>query len=424
MRTARLLTVVALLIAGCGDNEQPAAHAAATSAPRPVAGASCPANVAHTLGVIARRIYGQAAHGRNVVSARRRLARSRRLAAAVAADDPARTRAAVMPLLKHQIRAIKITRGRHVLAVISGPPTLAPLRGVLRDAQGRPVGRYVLAVAQDGAIARITHSLVGGRVEIRNAAGRVVAASGADARGRRRTVAVLSAGANGGAVRAGGSVHLPHAISFPARAYPTGALTITIQPPPTTPADCGPTPRATVAATVGAVGERLARTEAQGPTVQRVLRHVATDPRFAHAVATDDPTALRTAIIRFFRTRSLHVVRVRATTTDGRLVGDVGGPYVLDPASRTVRDTNGSPIGTVTLSVQDDTGYIKLMHRFTGAAVILRTATQTVPGSTLMPGPPTIPPRGSVTWRGRTYDTYTFTTGAFPSGPLTVALLL
>jgi hypothetical protein len=423
MRTAHLLAVVALVLVGCGNGRQPAARAAAaTSAPRPVAGASCPTNVAHTLESIARRIYGQAAHGRNVVSARRRLARSRQLAAAVAAGDPARTRAALMPLLKHQIRAITITRGRQVLAVISGPPALAPLRGVLRNAEDRPVGRYVLAVAQDGAIARITHSLVGGRVEIRTAAGRVVAASGTDARGRGRTITVLGAGANAAVARTGGS--MPHAISFPARAYPSGTLTVALRLAPITTADCGATPSATVAATIGAVGQRLARTEAQGPTVQRVLRHVATDPRFAQAVANDDPVALRTAIIRFFRTRSLHVVRVRATTVDGRLVGDVGGPYVLGPASRTVRDRHGNPIGTVTLSVQDDTGYIKLMHRFTGATVVLRTATQTVPGSTLMPGPPTIPPRGSVLWHGRTFDTSTFTAGAFPSGPLTVALLV
>ncbi len=398
MKTARLLAVVALALAGCGNSRQPAARAAAaTSAPRPVAGASCPANVAHTLGAIARRIYGQAAHGRNVVSARRRLARSRRLAAAVAAGDPARTRAALIPLLKHQIRAITITRGRHVLAAIDGPPTLAPLRGVLRDTSGRPVGRYVLAVAQDGAIARITQSLVGGRVEIRNVAGRLVAASGVGAHG---------------------------SLSFPAHAYPTGALTVTLGLPTTSPTTCGATPAATVAATIGAVGQRLARTEAQGPTVRRVLRHVATDARFARAVADDDPVALRAAIIRFFRTRSLHVVRIRATTTNGQLVGDVGGPYVLGPASRTIRDPNGHPIGTVTLSVQDDTGYIKLMHRFTGAAVVLRTATQTVPGSTFMPGPSTIPPRGSVAWNGRTYATYAFTADAFPSGPLTVALLL
>jgi hypothetical protein len=439
MKTARLLAAVGLVLAGCGGGAvQPPARAATTSAPQPIAGASCPANVAHTLAAIAQRIYGQAAHGRNVISARHRLARSRRLAAAVAAGDPAATKAALAPLLEHQIRAITITRGTHVLASVGGlspntrraivggqtprvaatargsrlqaaasaqtsrapTPTLAPVRGLLRDGRGRPVGRYVLSVAQDGAIVRITQALVGGRVEVRDGRGGVLAASGARP-------------------AAGTTV-----TSFPARAYPSGALTIALHLPPTAPADCGATASATVAATVGAVGERLARTEAQGPTVRRVLRHVATDARFERAVADDDPVALRAAIIRFFRTRSLHVVRIRATTADGRLVGDVGGPFVLCPASRVVRDAHGLAVGTVTLSVQDDTGYIKLMRRFTGAAVVLRTPTGTVPGSTFTPGPPAIPPRGTVAWAGRTFDTYTFTTGAFPSGPLQVALLL
>jgi len=414
---ARPLAVLALLLAGCGGaTAQPPAHATIAAPPRAPAGASCPATVVHTLGAIARRIYGQAAHGRNVLSARRRLARSRRLAAAVARADPAATRAALLPLLKHQIRSIAVTRGVHRLATITGPPALAPVRGTIRDARGRPVGRYVLAVAQDGAIARITQSLVGGRVELRDARGAVLAAAGA-ARTARGTAVAAATAARGGRIDAA-------SLAFPARAYPSGALTVALRLPAVSPTACGATPQATVARTIGAVGERLARTEARGATVARVLRHVATDPRFARAVATDDPVALRAAIIRFFRTRSLHVVRIRATTSDGRLVGDVGGPDVLCPASRTVRDAAGRPLGTVTLAVQDDTGYIKLMRRFTGAAVVLRTATGTVPGSTLMPGPPTIPARGRVAVGGRTFDTYTFTTGAFPDGPLTVALLV
>ncbi|MCW2994436.1 MAG: hypothetical protein JWQ18_1931, partial [Conexibacter sp.] len=300
----------------------------------------------------------------------------------------------------HQIRSITITRGAHRLATITGPPALAPARGLIRDAHGRPVGRYVLAVAQDGAIARITQSLVGGRVELRDARGTVLAAAGTPRAAAARP------------------------LTFPARAYPSGALTVVLRLPAVSPTTCGATPPATVADTIGQVGERLARTEARGATVRRVLRHVATDRRFERAVANADPVALRAAIIRFFRTRSLHVVRVRAMTTDGRLVGDVGGPYVLCPASRTIRDAAGRALGRVTLSVQDDTGYIKLMRRFTGAAVVLRTATGTVPGSTLMPGPPAIPARGEVAVGDRQFNTYTFTTGAFPDGPLTVALLV
>ena len=116
--------------------------------------------------------------------------------------------------------------------------------------------------------------------------------------------------------------------------------------------------------------------------------------------------------VRFFRTRWMHVVRIRATMADGRLVNDVGGPYVLAPASQTLYAAGHRRIGRVTLSVQDDTGFIKLMHRFTGAEVVLRTPRGIVPGSAPNPPPP-----------GPHWQRFTFTGRAFPTGPLTITLL-
>jgi hypothetical protein len=64
----------------------------------------------------------------------------------------------------------------------------------------------------------------------------------------------------------------------------------------------------------------------------------------------------------------------------------------------------------VTLSIQDDTGYIKLLERFTGARVVLRTRAGVVPGSAR-----TAPARSSVE---------AFAARAFPDGPLRVTLLV
>jgi hypothetical protein len=68
------------------------------------------------------------------------------------------------------------------------------------------------------------------------------------------------------------------------------------------------------------------------------------------------------------------------------------------------------------LSVQDDTGYIKLIHRFTGADVVLHLNGRIVPGSNRFPGPPFVP--------GLTKGAYGFTAPAFPSGRLEVSLLV
>ena len=153
-----------------------------------------------------------------------------------------------------------------------------------------------------------------------------------------------------------------------------------------------------------------------------MTRTVARDPRFVHAVATADPAALRAQIVRFFQQPRLHVVRIRATTRTGRLINDVGGPYVLAPTSATVR-SHGRAVGRVTLSVQDDAGYIKLLHRFTGAEVVLRTAAGPVPGSTIRLRR-ALPAHSTLTYRGRTYGVKTFNATAFPSGVLAISVLV
>jgi hypothetical protein len=141
-----------------------------------------------------------------------------------------------------------------------------------------------------------------------------------------------------------------------------------------------------------------------------VLRHVAADPRFRAAVAHDDPAALRAAIVRFFKDHRLHVVRIRAVTAAGTLVNDVGGPYVIAPATGPVTGAGGRRLGSVTLSIQDDAGYLKLVRRFTGARVALSTPSGAVPGSDPIPS------------AGATIVHLDAT--AFPSGPLLVTLAI
>ena len=364
MRSLLVAVTVVAALTGCGEVVATGGHGGTSS---------CAPTVDATLRGVAMRIYAQAAGGPNVVSATRRLARSPALARAIERGDAARTRAALRPLLRSQIHRIVVTRGRRVLASVgTGPPLLAPVRGVIRDAGGRTVGRYTLAVGDQAAITGIIRALTGAEVRLLPAGDRAPASATA---------------------------------SFAATAFPATPERLWLVGG-AAPA-CASTPARTAAATIGAVATRLYRVEAGGPSTRRVLRHVARDRRFAAAVARDDPVALRAAIVRFFRTHSLHVVRVRATTVSGRLVGDVGGPFVLAPASSAVREPGGRVVGRVTLSVQDDTGYIKLIRRFTGAGVAMRTAAGAVPGST----------------RAGSAPAFTFTATAFPRGALTVALV-
>lgn len=358
-RSAVALCAVAL--AACGARPHASVSAVRRATP------PCRATVDAEVRDIAARIYRQAAAGRAVAAVRRRLGHAPTLGAAVVAGDAAATRAALHPLLKNQIRRIIVTRGVHVLADEGATTALAPIRGIVHDGAGHPVGRYVAAVASDAAIAGIVRTVTGARVAI--------------------------------------DAHVAAPVAVPATAWPAGPLRIGLWPAASPPGTCRATPQATRAAVVEQVAKRLFTAETDGAAVHRVLRHVARDRGFRAAVAHRDAAALRAAIVRFFRQRTLHVVRIRATDARGRLIGDVGGPYVLAPASRTVRDARGARIGRVMLSVQDDLGYIKLIHRFTGAGVTLRTAAGPVPGGVAVAGT-------AVRYRVR----------AFPGGTLAVRL--
>ena len=363
------------------------------------------------LTTIAGRIQQQAAGGRNVVATTRRLRRSSSLAAAVARGDARATRAALRPLVLHQVVRIEVFHGGRRLASLGTQRALAPVRVALTSG-GRTVGSALFAVTGDRSFTDITHRLTGAQVLLRA--------------GGHRVLGTLTPGP--AAVPAHGHVTYRGVryatATLRTHAYPSGPLSATLLLPPAPASLCGSSAADTRLQTVGFVARRLLAAEQASGGVGRSLRHVAQLPAFRRAAASRDPVAIRAAIVQIFRDHRFHIVRVRLER-GSRLLLDVGGPYVLAPASATVRAPDGRVAGRFTLSVQDDTGYIKLVHRFTGAAVQLRTAQgRLVPGSTLDPGPASIPAHGAVSYAGRSYRSLTFTGKAFPSGPLRISLLL
>ena len=201
--------------------------------------------------------------------------------------------------------------------------------------------------------------------------------------------------------------------------YPSGPLHIVLLAPSST-ISCPGSPAQTRVETLGHVGERIYQEELHSPDVSATLRHIERSSAFQHAVAAHDAAGVRAAIVGFFG-EHIHVVRVRVTI-GGHLLEDLGGPYVLAPVHGTVR-SGGRVVGQFEMAIQDDAGYLKLAHLFTGAEVLMRTGARQVMG-TLSPGPASVPDRGPVSYGGRTYEAYSFTGEAFPSGPLRLSLLL
>ena len=136
------------------------------------------------------------------------------------------------------------------------------------------------------------------------------------------------------------------------------------------------------------------------------------------AVAARDPAAARRAIDTLLRK---HVVRLRVSSR-GALIADVGGPYVLAPVHAPLRK-DGQGIGELELSIQDDEGYKRLADRLLGVRVVMIAGGHVVKNS-LGPLAEAVPASGPFTYRGRDFTVFTITAEAFPSGPLTIRVLV
>jgi hypothetical protein len=185
---------------------------------------------------------------------------------------------------------------------------------------------------------------------------------------------------------------------------------------------CGPAAAETLATTAGAVAQRIYVSEASSSETAGDKHQIESDRPLLSAVQSGDRAAIMAAVTRLVFSHT-HIVRLRVSRGSA-LLADVGGPYILAPVGGTLR-SRGRTIGRYSFSVQDDLGYVKLVTRFIGAPLILRTSSGQVPVEGLLsPGPASIPDHGPVDYRGTSYEAYSFRAAAYPSGRLRVSLLL
>jgi hypothetical protein len=118
-----------------------------------------------------------------------------------------------------------------------------------------------------------------------------------------------------------------------------------------------------------------------------------------------------------------HIVRLRVLQ-GGKLLADIGGPYIIAPAGGSLR-YHGRVVGTYLLSVQDDLGFVGLERRLIGVPLILHVGAVRVPlQGTTRTGSVVIPDRGAVVVRGAHFQAYSFDAKAFPTGVVRISLLL
>jgi hypothetical protein len=398
-RLGRLLSVLLTVsLVGCGTAT--ATHSASTA---DVTSPNCATTVAGTLGTVAARVYHEAATGGDVAQAVHRLQSSAALTAAIDSGDADGARTALQGLLAGQIVRVEILRGGHVFAQAGSGAAIAPAHGFLPGTSAS----FILSTQPVHAYLQVVHQVTGAQVLLRAGAHLLASTLGGSP--------PANAPSEGPLTFVGQSYQT---FTLPGAAYPSGPLQIVLLVP-SAEISCPGSPAQARVETLGHVGERIYQEELHSPDVTATLRSMESSTVFQRAVAAGSVAATRAAIIDFFAAH-IHVVRVRVTIGQ-RLLIDEGGPFVLAPVHGTLR-SGGRLVGHFEMAIQDDAGYLKLAHLFTGAEVLMRTGSRQVMG-TLSPGPATVPDRGGVAYQGRNYQAYSFTGEAFPEGPLRISLL-
>ncbi len=405
IRLTVILAILALLT-GCGSSLRSARVSDASAD----AAASCPQTVMSTLDSVLQRVYREGINSERTLVAEHLIERSLPLRRAIESSSTAAARVAGSELLHTgHMTNLKVVAGGHTLLDLGGP-ALTPLNGTIKDASGREIATYQASVWADPGFASeasgVTQSYISVRSGTRTLGGNFSLG--------RATVA------NEGTVTRHGVVY--QYVSFPATTYPSGSARIyLIRSISTITPLCGASAEDTTVNTL----TRIARLIYEGETGPRTLvqiHRIEKDPGLLAAVAQRDPAATKVAVERLLHH---HVVRLRVLAA-GRLLVDDGGPYVLGPVHGTLH-LHGQRIGGFLLSIQDDEGYLRLTGRLAGLKVLMYMGGPDHPKlvkNSLGPNPGTVPASGSYTYHGQNFRVWTLNASAFPSGPLTVRVLI
>jgi hypothetical protein len=120
--------------------------------------------------------------------------------------------------------------------------------------------------------------------------------------------------------------------------------------------------------------------------------------------------------------RRWHIVRLRVLDPSGKLLADVGGPYVIAPVTGVLR-LGGRVIGSYVMSVQDDYGFTLLESHAAGEPIAMYSHGRNVADSG-GPLPGAQPVGATLTLGGVSYALIALTYTAFPSGTVTAVILV
>jgi hypothetical protein len=297
----------------------------------------------------------------------------------------------------------------------AGGEALAPIKGTIKGASGRPIATYVASVWSARGFVAEGDGVAEGLIALR--------------RGTHSIAGSLELPP--GTLPARGTITRHGAVyqydSLAASAYPSGAPVqiYVLRTVAATEALCGASPEDTQVNTLERIANLIYQGE-RGPRTLVQVHRVQRNQPLLQAVAARDTAGVKAASEALLHQ---HLVRLRVSA-QGKLLYDLGGPYVLAPVQADLR-LHGRKIGQIVVSIQDDEGYLRLTRRLAGLKVLMymRGAggrMQLVKNS-LGPGVggvESVPAAGTYSFRGRRFRVFTVNAEAFPSGPLTIRVLV
>jgi hypothetical protein len=167
------------------------------------------------------------------------------------------------------------------------------------------------------------------------------------------------------------------------------------------------------------VAKRIYSQEVAGSVGRGNVRRIAHDPALQRAIAGRGPGTVRAAALRELFLPGKHVVRVRVTR-GGRAVADVGGRFVVGGITGRLPGAGGR----LEISMQDVLGYRRLVHRMTGAEIVVRGRPGHVETSLPAAAAMSLPSAGTVAVQGQTYVVRQFQERGFGGEQLRVWLLV
>jgi hypothetical protein len=185
---------------------------------------------------------------------------------------------------------------------------------------------------------------------------------------------------------------------------------------------CGTATAATVAAVVAKVANNIDGGELTGGEVIADASRVRASVPLLEAVAKDSPAAAYRAVHALVYHSLWHIVRLRVLDPTGRVLADIGGPYVIAPVTGTLR-LDGKVVGSYVMSVQDDVGFTKLETHAVGDPIGIYYRGRLVAhlGARFPASAPALP---TMNVGGVAYAVLNETYGAFPTGTLAAVILV